>query len=296
MSFSCSVCSKAYSRKRLLRLHVARQHTKKDEWTHKCEKCGKVYADAEILGRHLKSHLVQISCPEESCEQKFNSISAMHKHRRKFHLKIESPVPKKKEYACDQCDASFAKHHLLAQHTFVHTGVLPFPCSKCDKSFRTLSHRNRHEKIHDGYSCQQCTQKFDTWSKLQTHIKTAHPRIFKCLHCDKVFSLACRLKEHLSVHDEKRQVFKCKTCGKTFVKKSNLKTHFKIHHLKKKLFKCQVENCLKEFGYKHTLEKHMKIHQSGYVKNLKRTGKEKISLISRITGINPCNKNKMFLL
>ena len=295
MPFCCQLCSKSYSRKRLLRLHFARQHTDKNEWKHKCEKCSKVYADAEILDRHMKTHYIQILCPDENCNQKFTTVSAMHKHRRSFHLYPLSPIKKKKLYSCNQCEASFSKHHLLTQHQFVHTGIMPFKCSKCDKTFKTLSHRNRHEKTHNGYPCLKCGENFATWSKLQTHIKSDHPRQFKCPKCEKVFKLACRLKEHLLIHEEKRKVFKCNDCKKTFVKKSNLKTHFEIHHLKKKLFKCEVKGCFKQFGYKQSLQKHMKLHEPGYMPNLKRTGKKKISLISRLTGINPCNKNSCLL-
>ena len=288
MTFKCSVCEKSYSRKRHLRLHFARKHSDKSNWTHKCEICDKVYADLEILERHKKTHFVQVVCPNNECDAKFSSVSAMHKHRRNFHCEQKECEKQAKEYKCSKCEASFAKHHLLSQHMYLHTGVLPFKCSHCEKAFSTLSHRNRHEKVHDGYTCSQCQENFATWSKLRAHVSTFHRRIYKCSDCAKEFTLACRLKEHLLIHQTERPVFKCKECERTFVKKSNLKTHVKTYHLKEKNFKCEFEGCGKSFAFKHTLKKHLNVHEPDYVAKRKPSfGRKKISLISRITGINP---------
>ena len=299
MSFKCDICEKSYTRKRHLRLHTARKHTDKSKWKDQCEICGKIYADAEILERHKSSHLVKIVCPDDQCQVTFTSVSAMHKHRRTFHLettyeqKKSEERRKSKNYNCKECGASFGKHHLLTQHLYVHTGVLPFNCSKCDKAFMTLAHRNRHEKVHDGYKCTQCSETFETWSKLRVHVKTAHPRIYKCSDCDKTFKMACRLKEHAAVHLTERRVFKCKECDRTFVRKSNLKTHVFSQHRDEKRFICEVESCGKGFAHKHSLKKHAVIHEPGYVpvvKPRKPCGRKKISIVSRLTGINPCNK------
>ena len=285
----CEFCGKSYNKSRHLRLHIARQHSDRRDW--KCNICNKSYADSEILERHRKSHFLQIICPDEDCGVHFSSVSAMHKHRRQFHQKEAMPK-KKKEYACSECDFSCTKHHLLTQHMFLHTGILPFKCCKCDKAFSTLAHRNRHEKVHEGYSCSQCSEKFETWSKLRAHVSNFHSRVYKCSKCDKEFKLACRLKEHSKIHESERIVFKCKECDRTFVKKSNLNVHIKSFHLKEKQFKCEIESCGKAFAYKHSLKKHSKVHEPNYVPPVRKPtcGRKKISIISRLTGINPCQK------
>jgi len=137
-----------------------------------------------------------------------------------------------------------------------------------------------------------CPEKFETWSKLRAHVGSSHPRVFKCSDCDKEFTLACRLKEHSKIHQRERIVFKCKECDRTFVKKSNLNSHFKSFHLKEKSFKCEFDGCDKAFAYKHSLKKHLKVHESGYVPPVRKPtyGRKKISLVSRLTGINPCQK------
>ena len=284
----CEFCGKNYQRNRHLRLHIARQHSDKSEWNFTCDICRKTYADLEILERHQKTHFVQIICSHEGCDAHFTSVSAMHKHRKAFHVEEIAPKKRKKEYSCNECDFSFSKRHLLTQHTYVHTGILPFKCGKCDKAFTTLAHRNRHEKVHDGYACSQCSQIFETWSKLRSHISQVHARVFKCSDCDMEFNMACRLKEHSQVHQDERSVFKCKECDRTFVKKSNLNSHVKSFHLKEKPFKCEVDGCDKAFAYKHSLKKHSKVHEPGYVAppRAPSCGRKKMSLISRLTGIN----------
>ena len=291
MTLMCEFCGKSYPKRRHLRLHIARQHCDKSEWNNTCDICNKTFADQEILERHRKTHFVRIACPHDDCDIKFTSTSAMHKHRRTFHLE-GVPEKAKKEYACSECDVSFSKRHLLTQHMYEHTGVLPFNCSKCDKAFSTLSHRNRHEKVHEGYNCTQCSETFETWSKLRTHISSSHRPVFKCSNCGKEFTMACRLKEHSKIHQKERTVYKCKDCERTFVKKSNLNSHIKSFHLKEKLFKCEFEGCDKAFAYKHSLKKHSKVHEPGYVTPVRKPtfGRKKISLISRITGINPYQK------
>ncbi|CAK8684108.1 unnamed protein product [Clavelina lepadiformis] len=301
--FSCEVCGKSYTKNRHLRLHFARNHVDKSEWTDKCDVCGKVYADAEILQRHaLTHHNLGIKCPIEDCNEEFPSQLAMHKHRKSHFSKdfenLKEVKAKKKKYCCEECDMSFAKHHLLTQHSYIHTNVLPFKCTKCETAFLTLAHRNRHEKVHNGYKCDQCNQRFDTWTDLRSHVSKEHPRRFPCTKCDKTFRMACRLREHMVSHGEVRKLYKCKECDRTFVKKFNLKTHIKIQHENVKTFKCPTEGCLKVFAHNHSLKKHMVTHAPDYVRPTRkrsdkparkaRKGKtNKISLLSQITGIKP---------
>jgi len=133
MTLLCEFCGKSYHKSRHLRLHIARQHSNKKDWTWTCDVCSKTFADSEILERHQKAHFVEIKCPNDNCEVTFNSISAMHKHRRTFHSNEITPKKAKKEYVCSECDFSFGKHHLLTQHMYVHTGILPFKCSKLSR-------------------------------------------------------------------------------------------------------------------------------------------------------------------
>lgn len=61
---------------------------------------------------------------------------------------------------CSTCSQSFAKHHLLKQHEFEHTQVLPFICEY-----------------------EECGKRFATASKLRNHAKS-HVRIYRCIYED----------------------------------------------------------------------------------------------------------------
>ncbi|XP_078495464.1 transcription factor IIIA [Ciona intestinalis] len=288
---TCSACPKQYKKQRHLRLHFARKHTNKDDWSHKCTECGKVFADQEILQRHKLSHdeTYKAVCQIGDCRKEYKSTSALSKHKPTGPcINKHQQKENRKKYCCEvsDCDAKFSKHHLLKQHSYQHTAVPPFPCSKCDKRFLTLSHKVRHEKIHNGYSCKMCSINCSTWSLLRRHIAAEHKEVNKCDECGLSFKQPSQLKQHLQVHSEKRQVFKCTKCEKTYVNKYNFKMHFKIVHLNEKKFQCSHGGCNKIFAYKKSLKTHEIIHQEDYVPLPKKTRCDKLSCLSRITGFN----------
>lgn len=138
-------------------------------------------------------------------------------------------------YKCDQCDASFAKAHLLRDHAVTHMapGTKPYPCTQegCTWSFATKQKLKAHEKTHQGkpptssavYSCfahadpivnrYTCSHPshdqqpvFAKWSLLQSHIHQAHPPICPHVECHgRVFKNAQRLRDHLKVHDQRAE-------------------------------------------------------------------------------------------
>src|SRR5277367_2892288 len=64
-------------------------------------------------------------------------------------------------------------------------------CLVCGKTFKHLSHLNRHSRIHTS------------------------ERPFKCEECGKPFSLQSNLTQHILIHTGENP-FNCKECGKRF--------------------------------------------------------------------------------
>ncbi|XP_071264296.1 uncharacterized protein [Salvelinus alpinus] len=65
-------------------------------------------------------------------------------------------------------------------HEKIHSGVRPFGCTQCGKSFGRLGHLKAHQQIHPG------------------------ERPFDCLQCGKKFSQSGHLKAHEQIHKRER--------------------------------------------------------------------------------------------
>lgn len=84
----------------------------------------------------------------------------------------------------------------------------------------------------------------------------------KCRVCGKVFSLPCRLKDHLIKHTgEKPHI--CSICQKGFRSSSKLKRHMAIHTNDRR-YQCSI--CEKKFLRSETLKDHMDTHGSNLIK------------------------------
>ena len=82
-------------------------------------------------------------------------------------------------------------------------------------------------------------------------------RPYKCLHCDKTFSVKCDLSTHMKKNIGKTS-FECSQCNKAFLSKCRLQQHKKVHSVEKQ-FQCTI--CDKKFKLKNSLSKHLKIHK-----------------------------------
>jgi len=136
----------------------------------------------------------------------------------------------KNQFQCDFCSKSFAKQHNLKQHMRIHTG------NKLNCDF------------------EHCQRTFNDRSSMNKHIKSVHlkekPHV--CEVCQKAFSRASHLKEHLVVHSKEKK-FECPVCFKRFPFLSTM-NHHKQSHGEDKLFKC--DRCTKSFKEKKSLKVH----------------------------------------
>ncbi|WVF67366.1 hypothetical protein IAT40_002121 [Kwoniella sp. CBS 6097] len=202
-------CDKAYFKPSRLAEHEL-SHT--GERPHKCPECGQSYLRASHLTAHMRTHLSKeakpYQCDREGCGKTFWTATHLKRHE-EMHDRAEV-------YACEQCENTFNKAHLLREHValaHMPEGTKPFICSHegCEASFSVKAKLKAHEKTHDPtrYTCSHPSHgsdfpSFPVWSALQTHMHEAHPPICPHAECNgRAFKSINHLKSHLKTHAER---------------------------------------------------------------------------------------------
>lgn len=116
-------------------------------------------------------------------------------------------------------------------HINSHTGVRPFHCSTCQKSFRYSSTLKNHIRLHSEkpYKCHLCNEVFLRHDTLVRHeFRHTGAKPFECDICKATFSFKDYLKCHMRKHLGNKAV-SCPTCGRECCDYNSLRRHLATH-------------------------------------------------------------------
>ena len=181
VKIKCNQCDYRNTKK-LVKIHMSRHSDVKNCV---CTQCGKVLKTQTCLKIHMKLHAGPFEHGCTKCDKRFVSQGTLISHIRQVH--------DRQRVYCDECGNDFLSKAALSTHTSLHTGVKKYTCREgCEKTFRVLQTRIRHERSHRGV------------------------KEYKCWICPKKFMQRISLKYHIANHEGKKD-YKCQTCNKAFV-------------------------------------------------------------------------------
>ncbi len=212
-SFFCQLCNKGFVKYINYQKHMIRYH--KDGECHLCK--------ASLRdGHELNEHLVECH-PND---------------RDKW---VPCDINKQRPMACPLCPKSFNNIVELKKHLSVHTGIRPYPCQSCGKSY--------YDK-----------------KRLQLHVAQEHPELevkapsvelYGCSECGRQFTNKWERNKHVMIHSNKKP-YSCEQCGKCFTRPDYVRAHTQAVHAKNGTFPCYI--CGSVFSYRETLRIHLLKH------------------------------------
>ena len=173
-----------------------------------------------------------------------------------------------KRFKCVICSKMFHYNYQMNLHYRVHTGVRPFSCTHCEKTFTQKHALKTHMTIKHSkqtpHECSACGKQFSGKHSLTKHIKTctistnlssnSSEILHNCLICNKALTKKDVPTHPLTAHSGKKP-FSCTHCKKPFIYENALKTHMTMNHSVET--QCKCSSCGKQFSWKCCWTKHM---------------------------------------
>ncbi|KAM9365120.1 zinc finger and BTB domain-containing protein 40 isoform 2-T2 [Pholidichthys leucotaenia] len=188
--YVCQYCKAVFAQSIELTRHV-RTHT--GDRPYVCRECGKGYSQASGLTVHLQTfHNLSEPHDCQKCALSFSSLEEHQQHIQEFHPK--------EYHKCPTCSKVFISSTLLEKHKSTHTGMKPFSCDLCNKSYQQLSglwyhNRTNHPEVYASHTrqlkslvqCDICFKFFPNGSSLAKHHSDEHQGVelseLRCLYC-----------------------------------------------------------------------------------------------------------------
>ena len=169
----CNVCSKMFSNKKTLRVHL-----KMHDEDIRCHICCKFFTNIYILKYHILTHTQK----KTECQQCSQSVFSLKGHMQRVHSGLGA-----KYVTCTNC------------------GVEVKGIGKHEKICRMTNEEKAAYRENLKASCQKCSKVLANKHKLARHIQSAHSkeRLFECKFCDHKVSRSDNLDTHVKNNHSK---------------------------------------------------------------------------------------------
>ncbi|XP_035716621.1 zinc finger protein 433-like [Folsomia candida] len=238
LQVQCEICRKTLKNPTTLNMHMRSMHTNKPKSV--CCYCPKEFAYPSGLRRHTKSfhrseQRPRFPCNFSGCGKTFLDKDYAVKHFKKEHT--ESPV----RFPCTLCDKEFKSRLALNQHISQHTTEKPFVCAACGRRFATMGVLKAHER---------------------THQEKSSRKEYKCLSCPQIFLCPTGLRNHVKSYHENQSNYPCTFYEKRLKSAPGLEYHVQAKYSTSKEFRYSSDKCGLKTLSKGNLTKHMdRIHE-----------------------------------
>ena len=196
-SYQCAICETQFTRKDNLKRHL-RVHL--DTPQHHCMSCNQYFSSNESLMKHdSEKHSSNHLCA--TCGKTFKTNHTMKRHAAMQHGILFGTPSKVTIHMCpyQECKKQFDQKTKFVDHLNIHTGIKPYGCGNCDKTFANRYLRNQHATICKGevsLTCSQCGIPFASKSTLKRHSDSKHLwKSYSC-ECGKTYAYQSALSRH----------------------------------------------------------------------------------------------------
>lgn len=241
----CHICSKVFGQAGVLQRHLKTQHENKK--THSCPTCSKNFRCPADLDLHKVFHDPSRPFVCNICSLRFWTTRAMTIHQKLVHS-VKEPSNSKESsmkaqpelYKCEPCDKVYTVKKSYVKHCRT---------KHKDESVKTIpDNESSSNKESDKEGSNQNFEDDDSENDSDS------APYFPCHVCGKTFLTSEKLEDHQRCHLGEKP-FECEECGKCFFQLVNLQQHQRSH---KSEFQCQM--CGKGFVSLFALRKHKQSH------------------------------------